>query len=113
MELQYTIDQSADDRLTFYLRSNVTPYIQDAWSVSALLMEDHTLTREQRIARLDDWLENKAAMMLHSHDIGRWLAHEDRRYDALIYYGDVIALNRIRVRFISAADAALFKLTFL
>lgn len=112
MELRYAVEQSSTDRLTFYLRPNLAPVYDghaDAYAASLC----HAFSNPSvRVRKMDEWLETEAQRMLNGHAIGIWCEQDDRKSRILINLSSVPSTNVIRLRFISAADAALFKLTF-
>lgn len=117
MELAYEITQSTTDRLTFYLVPNLRPTYNGEAMAYASSLEGSGLSREQSQRLVRAWLEHKALMVLNTHAIGKWCRDPQRCQRVLVATGEDARRSKsmngaVRIRFISAADATLFKLTF-
>lgn len=111
MELHYAVSQSDTDRLTFYLRPNLAPVYDGSADRYADALCRTEADAAKRVRRMDEWLAAEAHRMLDGHAIGQWCADKDRRHRIILNTSAVPYSNIIRLRFLSAADAALFKLT--
>lgn len=113
MDLHYDITQSSTDRLTFYLRANQTPSYNGAATAYAQSLCRATTSPRHRARAMDEWLGREAKRMLDGHPIGEWLADDPERARRIcINLSAVPSHNIIRLRFISASDAMLFRLVF-
>ena len=112
MELTYSVTQSPVDRLTFILKANLTPAYNGTAIGYADSLVKSGLTAAQRERAMKQWLEYRAKLLLDTHPIGKWCREPHRSKLVVLDLKDAVDKNIIRLRFISASEAMLFKLTF-